>query len=141
MERYPAIVRHITLLFTLAGLTGCSGEVHVSPPNTPKNLSATFWIDIFGGEYVNLHWEDTNWSNDIGFTVYRDGDFLAVVNPECLAWDDLTCHAHWRSGRTRDVFVHRHVIIRYARVGKGIAKVRQYWQQDDGGDDELDIHG
>jgi hypothetical protein len=84
-------MRRIVLLFILTGLAGCSSELHVSPPSAPKNLSATFRIDIFGGEHVNLQWEDTNWSDDIGFTVHRNGAEIAVVAPDCLAWDDIVC--------------------------------------------------
>ena len=84
-------MRRLVLIFILTALAGCSGELHVGPPNAPKNLSATFRVDIFGGEYVYLEWEDTNWSGDIGFAVHRDGAEIAVVDPECLAWDDMVC--------------------------------------------------
>ena len=100
-------MRRLVLFFLLTSLAGCSGELHTSPPNTPKNLSAIFRINIFGGEHVNLQWEDTNWSEDIGFTVYRDGVEIAVVNPDCLAWDEIACTDFWMYTSYNDYNVSR----------------------------------
>lgn len=91
LERCRAIRRFFTLLFLLAAFAGCSDEIHFGSPDTPKNLSARYRRDVFWGWGVDLRWEDTNSSDDIGFTVYRDGMEVAVVGPVCLGWEDHTC--------------------------------------------------
>lgn len=88
MGRDPVIRPFVALLFTLTALAGCSGVWHVWSPDRPENLSADFHRDIFGQWGVFLQWTETNGSEDIGFTVYRDGAEIAVVEPECLEWDD-----------------------------------------------------
>jgi len=71
---------------TIAILTRyeCEGLGHISPPTSPENLNAEFTEDIFGTDEVFLTRNDTNGSDDIGFTVARDGQQLADPNPLCL---------------------------------------------------------
>ncbi len=49
----------------------CSGTGHFFPPSPPGDLQAEFTEDIFGTDGVHLTWEDTDRSDDIGFTVTK----------------------------------------------------------------------
>lgn len=74
----------VLLIFGILPIFGCSSTGHFFPPSSPENLEAEFTEDIFGTDGVWLNWEDTNGSDDIGFTVYRDGRELAHLDPLCL---------------------------------------------------------
>jgi len=70
---------------------GC-GDFHILPPSPPENLQAEFTEDIFGTDGVLLTWEDTDGSDDIGFTVYRDGGELVSREASCIETsEDLSC--------------------------------------------------
>ncbi len=71
-------------IFGILAMCGCSELGHLSGPTPPTNLNAVFTEDIFGTDGIRLTWEDTNGSADIGFTVYRDGQVLADIEPDCL---------------------------------------------------------
>jgi len=82
----------ILLIVGCLPIFGCSGTGHFFPPTPPKNLKAVFTENIFGTDGVRLTWADTNWSNDIGFAVYRDGGELIYLDPLCWdAFGDLEC--------------------------------------------------
>lgn len=92
MERCHVAGRFVALIIILTALAGCSSDWHVWSPDRPENLTADYHRDVFGQWGVYLQWVDTNGSEDIGFTVYRNGEEIAVVDPYCLEWDEnLTC--------------------------------------------------
>lgn len=74
----------ILLIVGCMPILGCTGTGHFFPPTPPKNLKTVFTENIFGTDGVRLTWVDSNWSDDIGFTVYRDGEELANLDPFCL---------------------------------------------------------
>ena len=81
----------ILLICSILPFFGC-GDFHILPPSPPKNLQAAFTEDIFGTDGVLLTWEDTDGSDDIGFTVYRDGGKLVSLEPTCMETsEDLSC--------------------------------------------------
>jgi len=74
----------ILLICSVLPFFGCGDLFHIFPPSPPENLQAEFTEDIFGTDGVLLTWEDSDGSDDIGFTVYRDGLELVSLEAICI---------------------------------------------------------
>lgn len=86
LDPVPAKSSPLLMLLILGFLPifGCDNTLHLFPPSPPRNLEAEFTEDIFGTDGIRLTWDDPNWSDDIGFTVYRNGRELACLDPSCV---------------------------------------------------------
>lgn len=84
MRKPAPLFRAFLLALVSAAMSpGCEDVTHLSRPDAPKDPNAVFTEDMFGWDHVRLTWYDPNGSDDIGFTVYRNGTVLGYQDPYC----------------------------------------------------------